>query len=57
MSDPLGLAPFYWGYVATFEPEIGDFQSVLVVEGNIHNVDNPEEPVLGYFDASGVVQK
>jgi hypothetical protein len=49
----------YWSEVKKTSESLGTLfdPQPYQLTGNIHNVDNPEEPVLGYFDASGVVQK
>ncbi|CAD5290709.1 MULTISPECIES: DUF4249 domain-containing protein [unclassified Imperialibacter] len=49
----------YWNEVRKTTESLGtlfDPQPYQLV-GNIKNIDNPDEPVLGYFDASAVSQK
>ncbi|MFY0652145.1 MAG: DUF4249 domain-containing protein [Cyclobacteriaceae bacterium] len=50
---------FFWKNLQESNEELGnlfDKQPAKVI-GNIINVTNPDEPVLGYFSASGLIEK
>ncbi|MEQ9374224.1 MAG: DUF4249 domain-containing protein [Imperialibacter sp.] len=49
----------YWSEVKKTSESLGTLfdPQPYQLTGNVHNVDDPEEPVLGYFDASSVAQK
>lgn len=49
----------YWKDLEKLNENLGTLfdPQPYVLEGNIHNVDNAEEVVLGYFDASSVQEK
>lgn len=49
----------YWNNIKTQIEESGSLYSTqpFQVRGNMVNVDDPEEPVLGYFIAAGLSQK
>ena len=49
----------YWSEVKKTSESLGTpfTPQPYHLTGNVHNVDDPEEPVLGYFDASSVAQK
>ncbi|MEQ8686142.1 MAG: DUF4249 domain-containing protein [Imperialibacter sp.] len=49
----------YWSEVQKTSESLGTLfdPQPYQLTGNVHNIDDPEEPVLGYFDASSVAQK